>query len=80
MKKYTPEIKKEKKAPPKVRGFLVSLIWIAWAVIFVVDIYRFVILSRGITAADLFCDFGILVIAIYFTRIYFKNKKDVKNK
>lgn len=78
MSRYNPEIKKEKKQPAKIHGFLIILAWIVWTFIFILDVYRFVVLSGGITAADLFCDFGILVIAIYFTRTYFKNKKDVK--
>lgn len=78
MNRYTPEIKKEKKTPPKIRGFLIVLTWIVWSVIFAVDIYGFAVLNLGITASDVFCDFGLLVIAVYFTRLYVKGKKDVK--
>lgn len=79
MSKYNPEIKKEKKPPAKIRGFLIVLAWLIWTIIFVFDVYRVVALGAGVSAADLFCDFGILVIAVYFTVIYFKNRKGVKN-
>lgn len=67
MSKYKPEIKPEKKQLPKTPKLLLVIMWALFVSVFLLDTYRFVFSSGGVSLYDVFFDVGIFVVAVYLT-------------
>lgn len=73
MKSYDPKIEKPKK-DPKTPIFLVICTWILFVCLVVLDVISITSGIRSISFADIFCDAGVLAVAVYFTVKYTKDK------
>ena len=73
MSHYRPKIEKEKKTPSVSRVLLIG-VWVVWALLVLLDLYRTFFLS-GITANDIFWDAALFAVALYFSVRYGKKKK-----
>lgn len=73
MSRYRPKIEKERKNPSVSKVLLIG-VWIVWAALVLLDVYRAVFLS-GITVNDIFWDAALLAVAVYFSVRYGRSNK-----
>lgn len=66
------------KKDPKTPLYIVIIIWLIFALLMAFDIYELCTEKDKINATDLFCDLGVLAVAIYFNVKYVKDKKNNK--